>query len=329
MIELATDSVVPYLRERGVIPADTGATAEELGWGISNLVCKVSWAERVIVVKQSLPQLRVAQEWHFDRSRVLVEYDCMRYLGGILPAGSVPDVVFTDPDNFVFAMTCAPAGGRLWKQALLAGDIDPAAAQRAGALLRRVHATSAGQPEVARRFGDQTVLVQGRIDPYHRTAAAANPDVAALIHAEVDRLLRTRQALVLGDFSPKNTFIYPDGVFIIDFEVAHWGDPAFDVAFCLTHLVLKACRFPERAADYLRAAGRFLTGYGDQPGPGTVAELGCLLLARVDGKSRVEYLTDEESRSFVRRLAKEILYERTAHVDQALKLVAQRLGVTP
>ena len=163
-------------------------------------------------------------------------------------------------------------------------------------LLGEIHRRSAGDRGVARDFADLTPLLQGRVDPYHRTAAAANPGVAGVIEAEVERLLATRRCLVLGDWSPKNLLVYPDRVLALDFEVAHYGDPAFDVAFLLTHLVLKRARRPGDATRLRAAAHVFLRGYGGAagavcpPDEHVVAELGCLLLARVDGKSRIEYL---------------------------------------
>ncbi len=257
MIELDARTAGTYLQEHGVAPPDADVTVEELGWGISNVVLRASWPGACIVVKQSLPKLRVEDDWPFDRDRIVGERDCMEYLSVLLPPGSVPDVVFSDDASFAFAMTCVPAGGVLWKQALLDGEIDPEAARRAGRLLASIHRDSAADERVRERFASQTVLIQGRIDPYHLTAAEAHPDLAPRIHAEVERLLATRRALVLGDYSPKNLFVYPDRVVAIDFEVAHWGDPAFDVAFLLTHLVLKASYRPVDAAAYLAAAQPF------------------------------------------------------------------------
>jgi 5-methylthioribose kinase len=331
MIELTEARAPEYLRTLGVAPAEGPIAIAALSGGISNVVLRATWAGGDIVVKQSLPELRVAERWSFDRARILVERDCMDALGRLLPAGSVPSVVFSDDDNYIFAMTCAPAGGTVWKDALMAGEVDPEAARRAGALLAAVHREAADDDAIRRRFDDLMPLVQGRVDPYHRTAAAVNPDLAAAIEADVARLMEDRRTLVLGDFAPKNLIIYPGSVLALDFEVAHWGDPAFDVAFMLSHLILKACRLPGRAPAYLDAARAFTQAYAAQAGAvgaedhAVVSEAGCLLVCRVDGKSKAEYLTDEPVRAFVRALGTELLLGGEPRVAAALDMVSERV----
>jgi aminoglycoside phosphotransferase (APT) family kinase protein len=316
-LELTTEATAgDVLRRLGVAPADAPVEAHALSGGISNVVLAASWPGGRAVLKQSLPALRVAVDWQFDRARIITERRAMSYLGRILPAGSVPTVLAHDDDAFLFIMSHAPEGAVNWKEALLRGEIDLRAAERAGALLGEIHRRSADDLEVARDFANLTPLLQGRVDPYHHTAAAANPGVAGVIEAEVERLLATRRCLVLGDWSPKNLLVYPDRVLALDFEVAHVGDPAFDVAFLLTHLVLKRVRRPVDAAPLRAAADAFLRGYGSAAGPicppdeHVVAELGCLLLARVDGKSRIEYLPADEPRVHVRALAYDVLRTR-------------------
>jgi Phosphotransferase enzyme family len=333
VIELGAANVAAYLRERGVVPTGVEPDAEELGWGISNVVLKVSWPGNCVVVKQSLAELRVGDEWPFDRSRIVGERDCMEELGRLLPDGSVPRVRFSDDESFVLAMSCAPPGGVLWKEALLEGRIEPRAGWMAGALLARIHREAATDPGARERFADQTPLVQGRIDPYHLTAAERHPDLAPIVHREVERLLSTQLTLVLGDYCPKNTFVYPDHVFVLDFEVAHWGDPAFDVAFCLCHLVLKAARFPDRGSAYLRVARSFRDAYRrdnafdlDRLEAAAARELGCLLLARIDGKSKVEYLSDEPTKDFVRELAREILLGDEGRLSPILDRIERRVA---
>jgi len=333
MIELTVDNAPAYLRERGLVPGGADLDVRELGWGISNVVLSVRWSDDCLVVKQSLPKLRVEADWPFDRSRILVERDCMAYLAHLLPTGSVPTVLFSDDRNFIFGMSCAPPGGVLWKEGLLAGHIDLLAAERAGALLAQIHSDAAEDQWARRRFGDQTVLIQGRVDPYHLTAAQANPWLAPIIREEVERLLGTQLTLVLGDYSPKNTFVYPDRLLVLDFEVAHWGDPAFDVAFCLNHLSLKASRFPQWAPRYLSAARSFWSAYlgavpydGGRTEAAAVRELGCLLLARIDGKSKVEYIDDEPTKDFVRDLAGQLLLHSETRLAPVLDWIEERIA---
>jgi 5-methylthioribose kinase len=296
------------LRRLGVVPPGVPVRAHALSGGISNIVLAATWDGGRAVLKQSLPELRVATVWRFDRARIVNERRAMRHLAGVLPAGSVPAVLAHDDEAFLFVMSHAPEGGVNWKEALLRGEIDLSAAGRAGAMLGEIHRRSAGDPGVAHDFADLTPLLQGRVDPYHRTAAAANPELADIVNAEADRLLATRRCLVLGDWSPKNLLVYPDHMLALDFEVAHYGDPAFDVAFLLTHLVLKGVRRPGDAGRLRAAADAFLRGYGAPPPDAhVVAELGCLLLARIDGKSRIEYLTADDQRAHVRALAADIL----------------------
>jgi aminoglycoside phosphotransferase (APT) family kinase protein len=327
-LELTTEATAgDVLRRLGVAPAGAPVEARALSGGISNVVLAASWPGGRAVLKQSLPELRVAVEWRFDRARIINERRAMAYLERVLPPGSVPKVLAYDDEAFLFAMSHAADGGVNWKEALLRGEIDRSAAERAGALLGWIHRCSADDPGVARDFADLTPLLQGRVDPYHRTAAAVNPGVARVVEAEVERLLATRRCLVLGDWSPKNLLVYPDHVLALDFEVAHLGDPAFDVAFLLTHLVLKRVRRPKEAARLRAAADAFLVAYGREAGPvappdaHVVAELGCLLLARVDGKSRIEYLTAEESRTHVRARAYDVLHT----TDRPLAATLDRL----
>ena len=331
---LSVRTVADYLRVNGHISRRGEATARELAGGISNVVLRVDHDGGSLVVKQSLPKLRVSVDWEFDRARILGERDCMIALAGLLGQDAVPGVLFSDEEQFVLGMTCAPDGGVVWKDALLAGIAEPVVAQRAGVLLARLQRAAAADATLSRRFDDISPLIQGRVDPYHRTAAIANPDLAPVIDAEVDRLLATHRTLVLGDFAPKNMIAYPDRVLLLDFEVAHWGDPAFDVAFLLTHLILKAYWRPGRAERYLDLARDFWRAYrsalGDEPpaeGP-VVCELACLLLSRVDGKSKVEYLTDAASRRSVRALARELLADAPGSVGGILDLVRERLGPT-
>lgn len=304
-------SVVAYLNERGVVSSPRAAV-RTLGGGVSNTVLEVSDGGRRVVVKQALPRLRVASEWLAKQERALTEADALRLAGTFTP-DVVPRVLDVDPERCAVTIEAAPAHWVTWKEALMAGDAEASVAARLGGVLATWHERTAAQADALGRFDDQDAFVQLRVDPYHHTVAARHPDVAPAVAEVVTAMAGLRRCLVHGDFSPKNVLLGHDGLWVIDFEVAHLGDPAFDVAFLLSHLLLKAVHLPEDRAAYAACADRFLAAYragvpAGFAGPPAhlVAHLGCLLLARVDGKSPAEYLTDGQRRT-VRTLALAVL----------------------
>ena len=338
--ELSVENAVPYLVDRGVLTPDDGrgAVAEFLGGGVSNIVIKVNVAgsaDRGLVLKQSLPKLRVEDDWFADRKRIHRERAGIDYLsrhregaGGSRTTWSVPRVVDEDRGNFVFVMTAACQDGINWKEQLLGGHIDFVVAERVGSMLGDIHGSSmvvgTDVPDGLAEFDDLECFVQLRIDPYHRATALAHPDLGNVLECEALRMLpgaKDRRALVHGDFSPKNIIVSGEGadaqVFLLDFEVVHLGNPVFDLAFMLNHMTLKAIHRPEWAEQYCSAARGFWDAYlesvGDHAGDqetlqrDTVRQVGALLLARVDGKSPAEYITRDEEKRYAREIARELL----------------------
>ncbi|UGS36166.1 hypothetical protein DSM104329_02566 [Capillimicrobium parvum] len=311
-VELSVASLPSYLRARGIAPAHADVDVRELSGGVSNVVLLARWDGEGVVVKQSLARLRVGVEWHFDRARIYVERACLDALSELLP-GAAPESVFADDPEYVLGMTVAPDGGEVWRDALAAGRYEDDATLGAARLLGRLQAASAARAgELARRFADQMPLIEGRVDPFHRTVAAAHPDLAGRIAVEVDRLLATRSVLVHGDFSPKNLIAYGGGrMVLLDCECAHWGDPAFDLAFLLCHLLGDGCHDPDVVPTAASHARRFWAAYRQAGGQAddeaaVVAELACILLARADGKSPLLGL-DDERRAGLRAAGRRLL----------------------
>jgi aminoglycoside phosphotransferase (APT) family kinase protein len=234
-----------------------------------------------------------------------------------LVPGFVPAVVATVPAWHAFIMDSAPAGSETWKWHLMRGEVDVAVARQAGSLLGRIHATSAERPALATGFGDRSFFDELRIDPYLRFVAAGAPRLRPALDDVIAELLEPGRCLVHGDFSPKNLLVSPAGeLLLVDHEVAHWGHPAFDIGFVTCHLLLKSIRFRERCDAYLEAAAAVLNAYAGAAGTirgglGSFAArvTGALLVARVDGKSPVEYLTEARDRELARALGSRALLD--------------------
>jgi phosphoglycerate dehydrogenase-like enzyme/tRNA A-37 threonylcarbamoyl transferase component Bud32 len=263
-----------------------------------------------VVVKRALSKLRVQADWFADPGRSLTEAEALRAAADLLGADAVPEVLSVDPAEHAFTMRLVDSRFRNWKQDLLAGRVDQATAGAAGSVLGLLHTRSARQPELRARFGDQTYFQQLRIGPYFERVAERAPGLRSAIRDVTAGMVSRRSALVHGDYSPKNILADGSRIVILDWEVAHWGDPRFDVAFCLTHLLLKARRQNADDKALTSAASQFLTGYAET-GPAVLDDAlypiaGCLLLARLDGDSPVEYIADLDTGS-VRRLAASFL----------------------
>ena len=316
-----------HLRRLGLATAEERPRWRLLAGGVSNWVLHTDSGGGV-VVKAALARLRVPEEWLADPTRAVLEGRAMQVLWSRLPAGDVPEVLFVDEVAHLLGMRAAPPDTQPWKEALLRGDVDLHAARQVGALLGRMHAATGDDPALAAAFGDLALFRQLRLHPYHEHAARAaeargDRQLAAALRAGAVAMERDRRTLVHGDFSPKNLLVGDAGVLALDFEVVHWGNPDFDTAFLLTHLALKALHRPDAAAAYARAAGLFFEGYADaHPSraprailSGALAQAGCLLVARADGKSPAEYL-DAAGRARARRLGAAVLLGGVAEIEE-------------
>jgi 5-methylthioribose kinase len=326
MLELTADNALDYLRRRGWIAGP--ARVEPLGGGVSNIVLRVETPERLFVLKQSRPQLRTRDAWFSDLDRVYREQEVMEALAPLLPPHTVPEVLFADRANYVFAMAHAPCGASVWKQQLLAGEIDYAVGEHAGRILGRIHESTARDPRLTERFHDRTVFVQLRVDPFYRRIQERRPEVTVLVAPLIDRLMSARDALCHGDYSPKNILTHEHGFTLVDYETAHLGDPTMDLGFCLSHLLLKAvkrCHDRQRHFELMR---RFWQGYAAETSFLPLVELqargiehcAVCLLARIDGTSPVEYLPEEPKREAVRRLGRRMLEERPRQWGEVLDM---------
>jgi 5-methylthioribose kinase len=332
MLELHADNVLNYLREHGHVGAGP-AHVELLGGGVSNVVVRVETQGASLVVKQSRPQLRTCDLWLSDLGRVYREQEVMQTLHPLLPE-TVPEVLFADRANYVFAMSAAPADHRVWKQMLLAGEVDLALGERVGEMLGRMHQATAADPALVEPFRDHTVFVQLRVDPFYRRVQERRPEVAAAVAPIIEQMLSVKEALCHGDYTPKNLLIHGQGFTLVDYETAHYGDPTMDLGLFLCHLLLKAFRDPARRALYFDLTRACWRGYGRQVTFRPLRELqargighlGACILARIDGTSPVDYLPDEPVREAVRRLGRRVLWERPVSWEDVLSLCEREIA---
>ncbi|MFK7854018.1 MAG: phosphotransferase family protein [Granulosicoccus sp.] len=287
---------------------------EPLTGGVSSDIAAVSYANQTVCVKFALEKLRVEEDWFAPADRGRAEFAWLQITSEILP-DAVPKLLgWSDSENGFAMSYIAGEDIILWKSLLLSGAKDIGQAESVANALALIHAQSTKPNFDKTAFDNASDFESLRIEPYLRFTAARHPDLAGKIIAVADRLSSSRLALVHGDISPKNILLRSNQPVFLDAECASMGDPAFDVAFCLNHLILKAIHLPESKLHLYATIQLFWRAYEQKIGwepceqvqARVVKLLPMLMLARVDGKSPVEYLT-EESRAFVRSAARHLI----------------------
>jgi 5-methylthioribose kinase len=325
------DAISEALRRIGLLGKGQVALTPLTG-GVASDIYRVECEGRVFAVKRALDKLRVAADWRVPVERNAYEVGWLRIAGNAVP-GAAPRILGHDPSSGLFAMEYLdPASHPVWKNELLAGRVDPAFAGEVGRRIAAIHAATARDAAIASAFDTVDIFRAIRLEPYLEATALRHPDLAPALMGLSRETAARRIALVHGDVSPKNILAGPSGPVFLDAECAWYGDPAFDLAFCLNHLLLKVLRVPEAstslASSYRELAGRYLAGvtWEDRDGveERTAALLPALLLARVDGKSPVEYITEERDRTKVRTVAMPMVQSPPERLQDLLGRVVAR-----
>ena len=299
--------------------------------GVSSGIYRVDLRSGSYCVKQALPRLKVAKDWIVPVDRVFSEIDYLHTVSAIAP-GRVPHVIGQDEETKSFVMEFFGPEFRNWKAQLLAGAVDVQVATQVGDVLGRIHSATADRADIARRFATDDNFYALRLEPYLVENSRVHGELADTLLRLVRRTAQTRRVLVHGDVSPKNILIGPEGPVLIDAECAWFGDPAFDVAFCLNHFFLKAAHMPQHVEALMRCVsmmtGAYLEHVNWEPNSQLEARVTSLLpgltLARIDGKSPVEYL-DGPARDAVRALAIALLHQQPRTVEEISTAWGQKL----
>ena len=313
MIETPPAEILDALSRMGLPRA--GARGERLTGGVSSDIWRIDLPTGPICVKRALAKLRVAADWQAPVERNRYEARWMRRANEAVP-DSAPALLGLDEASGTLAMQFLPPENHpLWKTQLRDGHADPAFAAQVARSLARIHAATAARPDVAAEFPTDAIFYDIRLEPYLVATGRAHPDLAPRFDTLVAATQASKHALVHGDVSPKNILCGPDGPVFLDAECAWWGDPAFDLAFCLNHLLLKCVWTPSARAGFLACFDALADTYrasvtweaSDALEARAAHLLPGLFLARVDGKSPVEYITAEADRDRVRRTARALL----------------------
>jgi 5-methylthioribose kinase len=312
------------LERMGLTAPGETLVLEPLTGGVSSEIFRADLPRGRLCIKRALPKLKVAADWRAPTERNRYEVEWMRVAGAIVP-DAVPAILGEDAQSQLFAMAWLdPSDYPVWKHQLRDGIVDAATARDVGRRLALIHGGTADRSDLAERFDTDHIFFPIRLEPYLQATARVHADCAPALERLVRVTASNRRALVHGDVSPKNILVGPRGPVFLDAECAWYGDPAFDLAFCLNHLLLKCVWRSQWRTLYLESFTTLFRSYlagvsWESPAAleARVAHLlPGLLLARVDGKSPVEYIVDEHDRDKVRSVARALLLQPVESLAQ-------------
>jgi len=324
-----------YLIGRGHLGQDEAVDFRTMSGGVSNRTVLVQGAfGNSWVIKQALAKLRVQVDWYSDPKRIHREALGLRWLPRFVPDGTIPAFIFEDDAAHVLCMAAVPAPHVNWKTMLLGGSVDMRHVSQFGQILGGIHrgAYLNGQA-VQPVFADQSFFESLRLEPYYLYTAGQHPPAKAFFYDLADETRANAHTLVHGDYSPKNILVYQDRLVLLDYEVIHFGDPAFDLGFSLTHLLSKAHHLADLRRTFGEAATLYWQTYfaeiGEVPWRANLEEravrhtLGCLL-ARVSGRSPLEYLTPQE-RDTQRKVVLDLIVSPPSTVTELVAEFVERI----
>jgi len=318
-------SLLSFLKKIGLVDENSLIHLTPMSGGVSSDIYRLDIGEKFYCLKQALPKLKVDVDWYADTGRSYYEAEWLRYARSV-NENNAPAILAYDRNAGFILMDYLPSEQYpVWKKQLLDGIIDADFATRVGKETARLHADSHNNQYLMELFKTDSMFYQLRIEPYLLFMREKYRDykIQSVLTELAESLNTTHITLIHGDVSPKNILAGPDGPVFLDAECAYYGDPAFDLTFCLNHLLLKSIWNPESSVDYIYAYKSLVAAYLEQVSWENIDEfvhrclrlLPALMLARIDGKSPVEYLTQNSQKELIRRFCTPRLLETSANLS--------------
>lgn len=335
MIDIAQEEVLEqYLQKKLLVKSNDDHKIYYCKGGVSGTVAFVQRKEKKpLIIKQALAQLKTKDTWICDPNRMYIEYESNRIYHELMP-NYAPEVYFYDQDNYIYGREAVPDGCPMWKENLMQGILDFEVARKSIEVLVEIHNECSVREDIKEKFKDKEIFYGLRISPYIDFTVGKHPEITEFAKRISQEMMESSITLVHGDYSPKNIMVIGRDISVLDYEVAHYGHPAFDMAFFSNHFILKAIKFTDYSGAYLAMLKYIVNIYFSKMNymdknrfeSTYIRTLAMLMLARVDGKSPVEYLVgDIKKQELVRQISLQMINEKVETFNKAYKVLLKNL----
>ena len=310
----------------GLLSSNQKYISKKITDGVSSDIWYVKTSNKQYCIKRALAKLTVKEDWYapIDRNNYEVKYftHCR-----VIQPYSFPKILGHDSKNFILAMEWFDNKKFIvWKKKLLEKSVSLKDGKRIGKLLSLVHKSFYKKKQYEKIFLNDKTFYDIRIEPYLRFTSKFYPEFYESYKKTINFLTKNKSTVIHGDFSPKNILLGKNFPVILDAETACWGNPAFDIAFFNNHIILKSIFNRKVFKSYLNLSNHFLKTYlanfsvvnNSNFISKFITLQALLILARVDGKSPVEYFK-KQHKAIARSLAKNLLLNKSKNLNNFYK----------
>ena len=301
---------------------------KRLKGGVSCEVYKAKTIKNTYCIKRALPKLLVKKDWYVKTNRIKYEYLWLKHCKKLLPK-SIPKIYkFDEKSKYLILEYLNEKKFLNLKSEFLKGKINYKLINKIGKNLSIIHNNST-KKNIEKKFSPNfRNFYDLRLDAYFNEVKRVHPNLSSFVNNINKQYKENRTTLVHGDMSPKNILFYKNEIKFLDAETSNFGDPVFDVVFFTNHLLIKSIYLPNKKNQFLKAYKNFIDTY--------ISNSNCedkkfffrrclnmiplMLIARVDGKSPVEYVTSVKMKNEIRKLSFKLLNKKDISFGNLLNI---------
>ncbi len=288
---------------------------EPLKGGVSCEIYKVDTTTNSYCIKKALKKLRVEKDWYADPIRSYYEYLWLKKTKKILPS-SIPEVIsYNRMKNYLIIEYLNMSRYSNLKEDLLKGKVDLDNLNKIAKKLLYIHKNLKSNYNKKIFQTHNFNFIKLRINPYLLELNKTYPELKKYINETVNLLRNNQHTVIHADFTPKNILVSKNKQIILDAETANYGDPSFDIVSLINHLIIKLLFVNKNKKNFVLALKKIFNTYHSNVTweekqdiiKRSLTLLPLMMLARVDGKSPVEYIKNNNEKNKLRRIALDLI----------------------
>ena len=305
---------------------------KRLEGGVSSEVYYVKTNKSDYCIKRSLKKLLVKKNWIANTNRIKYEYLWLKHCKKIISRNIPKTFEFDNKKKYIVMEYLNDSKYKTLKQLYFNKVVNIKTIKLISKHLYKIHSSSKNLKTKKIFDGNNNNFYDLRLDPYFNEVGRIYPKYKKYIKNINKNYFENSSTLVHGDFSPKNILIGKNKIIYLDAECCNFGDPVFDLVFFTNHLLIKSIFIKDKSQEFIKSYIIFYKEYLNNLNLknyksyiNRIIEMTpIMLLARIDGKSPVEYLNSKKIKNIIRKKSFLLLNSKINNLNDIVGIINER-----